>query len=316
MRQSFEGPFVRSILVKIFCSMIFALSIVSCLHRSSPDGFEGASETIPKDPGVDSSESRKPESSKSESLSFLGFFQANAPKKNLAKEESDLRLAKLWARVDQLSDDQGRLKEKIKVLEKGLTLGLIPEELKKDFDSSKIELKQLPLKGDKDHENKEAKKNPELEVIEEDPGQVKSQDKKQDNIDASANDEKKYREDMAIAHDHFRAGRYSRAIVEYDSIGKKYGDQVADGSQKFWAARCWVNMKDYTTARQLLGEFLKDHPGSSWAPRAKLELARVEWKLGLGETALSRFRDVIRDYPQEDAAEMAKRELSNLDKTL
>jgi TolA-binding protein len=316
MCQSFHTLFVKIVLVKILCSMILASSLTSCLHRSSTDGSEGIIEATPKEAGTDSSESPKPDVAKGESGSFLGFFQTNVPKKNIAKEESDLRLAKLWARVDQLSDDQGRLKEKIKVLEKGLTLGLIPEELKKDFENSKVDLKHIPLKDDKNQEHKQVKKNKEPEVIEENPVQDKSQDKKEESDVTAANDEKKYREDMAVAHDHFRAGRYSRAIVEYDGIGKKYGDQLGDGSQKFWAARCWVNMKDYATAHQLLAEFLKDHPGSSWAPRAKLELARVEWKLGLGETALSRFRDVIRDYPQEDAAEMAKMELSNLDKTL
>jgi TolA-binding protein len=132
----------------------------------------------------------------------------------------------------------------------------------------------------------------------------------------SKEENEKYQAALASAHDHFRAGRYGRAIVEYSDIDKVYGDRVEGGMPLYWIARCWINLKEYNTARQQLADFLKQNPGSPWSPRAKLELARVEWKLGLGETALQRFREIIQQHPYEDAAEMAKMELQNLDKSL
>src|SRR6476620_1111867 len=43
--------------------------------------------------------------------------------------DMELRLAKLWARVDDLENQQIRQKERMKLLEKGLMLGIIPDEL-------------------------------------------------------------------------------------------------------------------------------------------------------------------------------------------
>src|SRR5689334_13264409 len=43
--------------------------------------------------------------------------------------DMELRLAKLWARVDDLENQQIRQKERMKLLEKGLMLGIVPDEL-------------------------------------------------------------------------------------------------------------------------------------------------------------------------------------------
>jgi TolA-binding protein len=121
---------------------------------------------------------------------------------------------------------------------------------------------------------------------------------------------------LAAAHDQFRAGRYGRAIVEFDEIGKVFGDRADQGMHRYWIARSWMALKEYNTARQILTDFIQEYPTGPWAPRSELELARVEWRLGLQETALKRFRDIIQKHPYEDAAEMAKMELQNLDKSL
>lgn len=226
--------------------------------------------------------------------------------KETEQDERELKLAKLWARVDELEEEQFRQKERIRVLEKGLTLGLIPEELK--------------TKGAPSAKAVEPKGDAVAEIKVEAPAVIKTEPK----VEAPAagkptmskEESEKYQAALASAHDHYRAGRYGRAIVEYSDIGKIYGDLADGGMHLYWVARCWINLKEYNTARQQLVDFLKDHPGSAWAPRGKLELARVEWKLGLGETALQRFRDIIQQHPYEDAAEMAKMELQNLDKTL
>lgn len=216
----------------------------------------------------------------------------DAMDKAAATDEQELKLARLWSRVDELEEEQIRQKERVRVLEKGLTLGLVPEELK---------IKKEP-------------EPPPPPVIKA-PEPVKVEPKPEP-LAMSKEEQERYQGALASAHDHYRAGRYGRAIVEYSDIVKIFGDKVDGGMAKYWVARCWINLKEYNTARQHLAEFLKELPTSAWAPRAKLELGRVEWKLGLSETALQRFRDVIQHHPYEDAAEMAKMELENLDKTL
>jgi TolA-binding protein len=227
-----------------------------------------------------------------------------AAAKPTAQDEQELKIAKLWARVDELEEEQYRQKERIRVLEKGMTLGLVPEELKHP---PKV---QKTPKPEPQPEAKDVPKN-------EDKKEAKADAAKSDAAPAMSKEEtEKYQSMLASAHDQYRSGRYGRAIVEYSDIAKTFGEKIEGGMPQYWIAKSWSNLKEYNTARQNLVEFLKSYPTSAWAPRAKLELARVEWQLGLQETALTRFREVIQEHPYEDAAEMAKMELENLDKKI
>ena len=226
------------------------------------------------------------------------------------QDEQQLKVAKLWARVDELEEEQFRQKERIRVLEKGITLGLVPEELK----SPKVV--KAPPKLEPKVEAKVEAKGDAKDLLPPD-GKAPPVDAKKGELPAlSKEDAEKYQTMLASAHDQYRSGRYGRAIVEYSEIGKLFGDKIEGGMHQYWISKSWANLKEYNTARQSLVEFLKDHASSPWAPRAKLELARVEWQLGLQETALNRFREIIQEHPYEDAAEMAKMELENLDKKL
>ena len=254
------------------------------------------------------------------------------------KDEQELKLARLWARVDDLEEQQSRTKERLTIVEKGLTLGLMPEELRrleptkkgrsrgpgaanehskstpkdhgktageKAFVGTPVDVAGPPTAGTKEHVDAKDGKAPPHEGTEElSPSGLNKADTES------------YQKALASAHDLFRAGRYGRAVVEYSDIGKRYGDQVGGGMHLYWIAKSWSELKEYNTARQQLVEFLKDHGKSPWVPRAKFELGRVEWQLGMQDTALGRFRDIIQMHPYEDAAEMAKMELKNLDKKL
>lgn len=313
LQSSPSRGWARSLRMGLWTSVL--LGHFACLHqgnRSPEEARPEISNSGHESPEDDSKEGAHPK----EKSTFFGIFAGPPPEKSKITDEDDLKIAKLWSRVEQLSVDVHRLRERLRVLEKGLTLGLIPEELKQEASGPQniVEIPRTDVDvGSKAKSTKEASV-PEMVAVEsahhaalgEQPGAHVRK----------AESDKDYQGALAVAHDHFRAGRYGRAIVEYDAIGKRFGDLPNAGSYRYWVALCWIHMKEYTTARQLLVEFLKDQPQSAWAPRATLELARVEWKLGLGETALSRFRDLIRDHPQEDAAEMAKMEIANLDKTL
>ena len=256
------------------------------------------------------------------------------------REERDLKLAKLWARVDELEDEQYRQKERLAILEKGMTLGLVPEELRypERTKSPKIDPKSkaspsVPPISDVVDKNRdiisvtpkqvlEAERNSPAEnkfnsELAKSEGDTEPDDDEQKQEDFSSKEEKSsYQTALATAHDSYRAGRYGRAIVEYSAIGKKFGDRVGGAMHLYWVAKCWSNLKEYSTSKQLLGDFIKKHNDSPWVPRAMLELGRVEWQLGMRETALASFRSVIQKHPYADAAEMAKMELDTLDKKL
>lgn len=241
-------------------------------------------------------------------LSDKGADAAAPAVKNKATllSEQELKIARLWARVDEMEEEQFRQKERVRVLEKGLTLGLMPEEMQLEPKAAKTAPVKVELVAPTSVASKEplATANPEGVATPTAVGPL------------APADQELYKTALAAAHAQFGAGRYGRAIVEYSDIGKKFGEQVEGGMYRYWIAKSWMSLKEYSTARGAFGEFLKDFPSSAWAPRAKLDLARVEWKLGLQETALQHFREIIEKHPYEDAAEMAKMELEQLDKTL
>jgi TolA-binding protein len=202
-------------------------------------------------------------------------------------EELELKLAKLWARVDELEETNYRQKEKIRVLERGLMLGVVPEEIKNPG--------SVPPPKKKKKKKKVAKK---------------------DLTKMTKKDTEEYQKMLAEAHASFRKGRYGKAIKDYSAIGEKFGEKLPDGMHNYWIARCWANLKEFNIAHQRYVEFIQEYPGSNWIPRAKLDKARVELNQGLRETAIGNFRKIIGDYPYEDVAEMARMELENMEKTL
>ncbi len=199
-------------------------------------------------------------------------------------EEMELTLAKIWARVDELEEVSYRQKEKIRVLQKGLMLGVVPEEIK----SPGALTPPPPVK--------KKKKKPTSKM--------------------TKKEQSKYQKMLAEAHAHFREGRYGRAIKSYSAIGDEFEGKLPDGMHEYWIARSWANLKELNIAHQRYVDFMKNYPKSTWVPRARLDKARVELTQGLRETAIKNFRNIIKEYPYEDVAEMARMELERMETTL
>jgi len=206
-------------------------------------------------------------------------------------EEMELKIAKLWSKVSELEEQVFRQRERVVVLEKGLMLGLVPEELKNP-----------PAPA--------APKPPKAEPKAQAPvSEVKASPLTKEELE-------RYRDQMSKAHELFRSGRYGVAIKAFSVIDEEFGSKLEDGIQRYWIARSWTSLKEYSIAHQQLVEFMRDYPASAFIPRARLEMARIEIKQGLRETAIDTLRKIIDQYPYEDAAEMAKMELQRLDTTL
>jgi TolA-binding protein len=281
-----------------------ALALALLPLTSACSFFRGEDEIDPVAAAVAGEDGKDKDKSGAAAADAPGKSGKGAKPQSVTIEEYELKLARLWARVDELEEEQYRQKEKIRVLEKGATLGLVPEELKKPKEASPP---PPPTPTPKEGPQPKAPPADEADAkaaAESGPKGI------------AASEQAHYKEMLAVAHDQFKSGRYGRAIVEFDKIGKEFGDDVAGGMHRYWIAKSWAALKEYNTARQILSDLVADLPTSPWVPRAKLELARVEWRLGLQDTALKRFREVIDQHPYEDAAEMAKMELEALDKKL
>ncbi|NDE13363.1 hypothetical protein EBZ80_00325 [bacterium] len=223
-----------------------------------------------------------------------------------------LKMTRLMARTEELEEKFSRQQERLQIIERGLTLGIVPDELQpagkgKSPAAVPAAKKTSRVEADEENEKTAAVAKPEPKAAVGDPV-------REEGIPAAIREE--FNKDFAAAHEDFRAGRFGKAIVAFSEIGKKYDPALTSGVHQFWIARSWAGLKELQTARQLFNEFVVSFPASPWAPRAKLELARVESALGLKETAIKRLRGVISEYPLEDVAEMAKSEVERMSRTL
>jgi TolA-binding protein len=241
--------------------------------------------------------------------------------------ELELKIAKLWARVDELEERSKRQREHIKVLEKGLMLGLLPDELVNPEDrklSSKPGAKSAPLAHEKSHQDHEDDigKNAPVAPLEaalaasaEHTGAAPTAPAASGR-ELTAEENLEFNKQLAIAQDQFQSGRYGRAIADFSTLAKNFPEETKDGNYKYWIALSWSNLKEYESAQKEFAEFIKSYPNNPWLPRAEFNLAKVEIALGFRERGIERLRRVIKSHPQEDASEMAKLEISNLEKSL
>lgn len=207
-------------------------------------------------------------------------------KSDLTMAEMEKKLARLWSRFDQMEEQVFAQKQKIHVLEKGLKLGIMPEE----SDVRKVAV-ELP---------EQAKPNAAKKIV---------------STEMTDAEKQQFQNMLASAHDYFRTGRYGRAIKQFSSIDENFGPKIKDGMHHYWIAKSWMYLKEFNIATQRYSEFLSEYPGSAWAGRAKLDLSRIQLRQGMRETAIDGFKRIISDYPYEEVAEMAKMELQNLEKT-
>ncbi len=294
-------------MTRVFHLALLLMILTSCATVSSWVGFDGSTQETGKKASAANQQS--------------GSEMSAEHVKPGTMSELELKYAKLWTKVDDLDRLIRKQRQRIRVLEKGLLLGIIPEELKGEGEDSDEEdsVAEASSTSPKDAKPPKADVAPIVDTSSEPVlGGADETKPTQANV-AKATDSgvsPDYQQKMSQAHETFRAGRYGRAIVEFAGIGKEFGDSADGGAWKFWTARCWAAMKEYQTARQHFAEFLSAHPTSPWAPRANVEMARVENALGLKETAMQRLRSVIQQHPFAESAEMAKMELKNMQQAL
>lgn len=223
-----------------------------------------------------------------------------APSVDNSAKEVDLKLAKLWAKVDELEDLVSKQKQRISVLERGLMLGIIPEELKSEADRTKD-------RGRKTMQ--EPIDEPELPKAPESPGL--SEEKAVEAPPIAQGPKKDRQKVLAEAQEFFEQGQYGRALALYSGL-----DDEGDGSHRYWVGMCWYKLKEFETSHKEFSDFLAKHPSGPWAPRAKYNLAQIDFELGYKEKALTQMRKIIQDYPNEDAAQMARASIKQMETNL
>ena len=218
----------------------------------------------------------------------------------------ELKQAQIWSKLEYMEKLVQGNKEKIKILEKGLMLGIhIPH----DHKSKPMENKSLL-----DESNMVKKKVTPINVKKASTVNNKASTSISDNHNEMISEN--FASRMILAKNLFKEGKYGKAFIEFSKLHKEHTDQIKKGEPQYWLGRCWYKLKEFTQAKKYFTNFIDENPNSPWIPSASFHLAKTELDLGLRKAAISRLRALIEKHPYNGSSEAAKQILINIDQTI
>ena len=109
-----------------------------------------------------------------------------------------------------------------------------------------------------------------------------------------------------------RIGNYQGAIVAFQNFVKQYPKSGLAPSAQYWIGDSYFNMRDFRLAIQSQRLLLASYPDSSKVPDALLNIASAQAELGETAAARKTMDEIVAKHPSSDAAEKARRRISNL----
>jgi TolA-binding protein len=214
-----------------------------------------------------------------------------------SKEQENLQQARILARLNELENVVNRQTQKIRVLEKAVTLGIVPEELKGG--NSELSQNFSEYSGD--------------EVL---SSSSKESDAKNKDSKNSQKVKEEFKKELGMATSLFSKGEVGKSFIIFQRLDQEYSDEVKQGETLFWMGRCWFSLNEFQTAKQYLRDMIRSNPASTRVAQAKLFIARADLRLGMTEGALEGLRDVIRDHQDTPSSNEARKLLAELKDTL
>jgi TolA-binding protein len=205
----------------------------------------------------------------------------------------DKEQATVSARIDEYEFAQSRLTQRIQLLEKALMLGLPLSELMDD--SGPLAPRVIQPKVETSHSPVPLKST--------ENGELPTKLPKNTIADESR------RNILIEAQAHFDSGRFGRAILEYEKLNE-------DDNQIYWVALSWLRLKDFLKAEEGFRKIIEEYPQSRWLARSRFYLAQMDFDQGFQNRALSQMRQIIADYPDEEAAQLARGAISQYERKL
>lgn len=118
--------------------------------------------------------------------------------------------------------------------------------------------------------------------------------------------------DYDSAMDAFRKGDFAQAQSGLQRFLQSYPQTGYKPSAQFWLGNASYAVKDYKSALAQFRQMLSLAPTHLRAPEAMLAISNVQSELKDAKAARKTLEDLIRAYPQSDAAKAAKERLSKL----
>ncbi len=110
----------------------------------------------------------------------------------------------------------------------------------------------------------------------------------------------------------FRSGKFAESGNAFSAFLRQYPRSGYAPSARFWLGNAQYATRDYKGAIGNFRQMLSDAPDHARAPEAALSIANCQIELKETRTARKTLEDLVRAYPQSEAAVAAKERLSRL----
>ncbi len=110
----------------------------------------------------------------------------------------------------------------------------------------------------------------------------------------------------------FRSGKFAEAKAAFTSFSKQYPRSGYQTSLLFWLGNAQYATRDYKEAIRNFKTLLTASPAHARAPEAALSIANCQMELKETKGARKTLEDLVKAYPQSEAALAAKERLSQL----
>lgn len=113
------------------------------------------------------------------------------------------------------------------------------------------------------------------------------------------------------AYDLFKVGKYKEAISHFNQFIKNYPGSSFAPSAHYWIGNSYYALRDFRSAISTQEKLIKTFPDSSKAPDAMLNIASSQQEMNNKAAAKKTLDALIARYPGSDAAGRARQRLAN-----
>ena len=110
----------------------------------------------------------------------------------------------------------------------------------------------------------------------------------------------------------FRTGKFADAASAFSGFVQRYPKSGYIPSARFWLGNAYYATRDYKPAIANFQQILSAAPQHMRAPDSALSIANCQIELKDTKAAKKTLEDLVKDYPESDAASAAKERLSKL----
>jgi len=126
------------------------------------------------------------------------------------------------------------------------------------------------------------------------------------------NADPKEKADFDAALGIFRAGQFAQAQTAFAEFVKRYPQSGYNASALFWLGNAQYATRNYTEAIANFRSMLSLAPDHAKAPEAVLSIANCQIELKDTKAARRTLEDLVKAYPQSEAASAARERLARL----